>query len=49
MVNKKAYSNPEISMVAVENTDAIMISNNPSVGDVSWTSSLLGGGENENL
>ena len=49
MVNKKVYNNPEITVAVVENTDAIMISNNPSVGDVSWNSSLLGGGDNESL
>ena len=49
MVNKKVYNNPEITVAVVENADVIMISNNPSVGDVSWNSNLIGGNENESL
>lgn len=47
MINKKAYSNPEINMVAIENSDVILLSNNPSVGDVPW--GVIGGGEDETL
>jgi hypothetical protein len=48
MINKKAYSNPEIYAIAIENSDVILLSNDPSVGDVSWASDF-GGGANETL
>ena len=44
MFNKKAYSNPEIELVAIDTTDVLQASD-PSVDDNPWVDDIIGGGD----
>ena len=43
MLNKKAYSEPDFLIFAVEKTDVLALSSNPLVGDENWAQDVTGG------
>lgn len=43
MLNKKAYSEPNFELFAVEKTDVLALSSNPLVGDENWAQDVTGG------
>lgn len=44
MENKKAYDYPELNVVSLNGTDVILVSEDPSKLDLSWTTEVQGNG-----